>query len=318
MKKIYIISFIFLVFSISHLFSQTSQSCVIIYASGDGFTHVRDRNDVYYDLFETDVLGMVFRQGDTLITEPGTIIEIQVSGSSNIIKISENTSFRIDTFEEKSGSLFSLTYGRIRAKVEKLIGSQTFKIDGKSAVCGVRGTDFGYDIISDPSGFNDDDLLTRIYCFSGSVDVVKKGEPALPDQPAAPLGENSIIIAANEMVLIKSGEAEKILASTVVTDEVTAYWDINDFKSKPLRTVTMGDIRDSLKEKEFQTKYKYFWGSMGMVLAGTGLEIITLIAGNISNTNNFNSDSPWFPVVVTGGVLIGAGAGGLAATAVRY
>ncbi|MCP5514149.1 MAG: FecR domain-containing protein [Spirochaetales bacterium] len=325
MKKIYIILFIFLVFSVFPLFSQTSQSCVIIYADGDGFTHVRGGTDVYYDLFETDVLGLVFRQGDILITEPGTVLELQVSGSDSIIKISENSSFRIDTFPEKGGGLFSLTYGRIRAKVEKLTGSQSFKIDGKSAVCGVRGTDFGYDIIADPAGLRED-ILSRVYCFSGSVEVVKKTEqPVLTDTSAVLPGqiitspkENSIIITANEMVAIKTSEPEKLLAAETVPDDVTSYWDINDFISKPLSTITMQEIRDSLKEKETKKEYRLFWGSMGMILAGTGLEIITLISGNIANTNYFTASSPYYPLVVTGGILIGAGAGGIAAGIIRY
>ncbi len=329
MKKYFILSIIIFLTLSAALYSQSAPSCIIIHAEGDGFTHVRGEDDKYYDLFETDVLGMVFRQGDILITEPGTVLELQVAGSNNIVKISENSSFRLDSFEEKGGGLFSLSYGRIRAKVEKITGNQSFRIDGKSAVCGVRGTDFGYDILSDPSGLKED-LMTRIYCFTGSVEVQKKPEAApesiegLPDpavvpdaSPAASLNE-AIIISANEMVAIKTSEPEKKLVSETLSEDVIAFWDINNFKSEPLSVITMQDIRFSLDKKEYREEYKLFWGSMGLVFTGIALEMVTFFAGQLGGENTFSSGSSYFPVAVSGGILIGSGIAGLTAAGIRY
>ena len=176
MRKILIILFIIL-FPF-YLAAQSQPACVIIYAEGEGFTVVSGGDEYYFDLYEEDVIGLELKKTDMIFTEGDTLLEIQVASSNNIIKVSENTSLIIDDFEEKGGGDFALSYGKIRAKVQKLTGTQQFKIDGKSAVCGVRGTDFGYDIVADPLGV-EEDLITRIYCFEGSVEVEKKEDIVL-------------------------------------------------------------------------------------------------------------------------------------------
>lgn len=330
MKKICLFSFLLISVLCSAATAQTtSSSCIVIYAEGEGFTHVSGRRSTYYDLFETDVIGKAFRDGDLVITEPDTILELQVSGSNNIIKISENSSFRMESFGERGGGTFSLTYGRIRAKVEKLVGDESFKVDGKSAVCGVRGTDFGYDIISEPAGAADD-LVTRIYCFAGSVEVEKKDEAVeLPSDTPAEIGRTSatetvtvtagkrIIITANEMVSIRAQEPELLRSEPLATD-IVAFWDINDFRSEPLSLVRIDDIRGNLERKAFEEKKKLFWGNMGLVFAGTALQLVTFFAGQLGAGDTYSSDSPFFPVAVSGGILIGAGAAGLTVMSFKY
>ncbi len=320
MKKIFIVLLIIL--SPFFLAAQSQPACVIIYAEGEGFTVVSGNEEFYFDLYEEDVIGLELTRNDMVFTEEDTLLEIQIASSNNIIKVSENSSFLIDDFEEKGGGNFQLTYGKIRAKVEKLTGTQQFKIDGKSAVCGVRGTDFGYDIVADPLGV-EEDLITRIYCFEGSVEVEKKEEIALEtvgeveEIPAevAELEEivepAKIIISAEEMVSLSTREPEKELVSEKISEEITAYWGLHEFKTEPLTIITMKDLQEIKKETRFRERNKIFWGSMSLMFAGTALELTSFFMNEFSPSSTENLR---FAFAVSGGVLIFGGVGGL----VRY
>jgi hypothetical protein len=118
------------------------------------------------------------------------------------------------------------------------------------------------------------------------------------------------------MVAIR-GEEEQLI-SEPLADEIISFWDINDFKSEPLSLVRIDAIRENLERKIFEEKKKHFWGSMGLVFAGTTLQLVNFIAGEVGAGNTFSPDSPFFPVAVSGGILIGAGFAGLTAMPLKY
>ena len=322
MKKIIILVLILFMTVPFIIFSQTQPACVVIYAEGDGFTVVSGSDEHFYDLFEEDVIGLEFKKNDMIFTESDTLLEVQVASSNNIIKISENSSFKIEDFEEKGGGSFALTYGKIRAKVQKLTNTQKFTIDGKSAVCGVRGTDFGYDVVADPLGV-EDDLVTKIYCFEGSVEVEKKAEvlveaegdaqavvtEILPEEPGM---VKKILITADEMVSLSTREPEKELVKETVSDEITAYWDLHEFKTDPLTIITLKDLQEAYQDRRFGTRKSLFWGGMGLVMGGTVLELASFFLGIYAGSGY---EDLRFSFRVTGGILIGAGAAGLGAYA---
>ena len=317
MKKIFLLLLIFI--SPILIYAQSQPACVIIYAEGEGFTVVSSGEEYYFDLYEEDVIGIELKKDDMVFTEEDTLLEIQVASSNNIIKISENSSLMIDDFEEKGGGAFALSYGKIRAKVEKLTGTQQFKIDGKSAVCGVRGTDFGYDIVADPLGV-EDDLITRIYCFEGSVEVEKKEKIALEtvgevrEIPAetAELEEiiepEKIIITAKEMVAVSTREPEKELVSEKISEEITAYWGLHEFKSEPLTIITMKDLEEAKGERVFTERNKIFWGGMSLIFAGTALELTSYFMGinAPSSYDDFRTNLQF-----AGGILLFGGTAGI-------
>ena len=325
MRKIIFI--LFIIFCPVCIFAQSQPACVIIYAEGEGFTVVSGGDEYYFDLYEEDVIGLELKKDDMVFTEADTLLEIQVASSNNILKVSENSSLMIDDFEEKGGGVFALSYGKIRAKVEKLTGTQQFKIDGKSAVCGVRGTDFGYDIVADPLGV-EDDLITRIYCFEGSVEVEKKEEIEIetegnveeiltePSVEGKILSEEilpvrRIIISAEEMVALSTREPEKEMVSEKISEEITTYWGMHDFKTEPLTIFTIKDLEKIKEERRFKERNKIFWGSMSLIFAGTALELTSFFMDMYAPSSTDNIQSAF---TMSGVVLIFGGTAGL----VRY
>lgn len=142
---------------------------VVLYAEGDDLTVYRDKVLKTYAVAGGTVIGLKLMPGDLVQTGPGTFIEIQLAPSKSIIKVAENTSFRITGLGSDKGSTIDVVYGRIRAKVDSLLGAGGFAIRGQTAVAGVRGTEFGYDVIAAP-GIGDEPS-SRIYCFSGKIKV---------------------------------------------------------------------------------------------------------------------------------------------------
>lgn len=216
--------------------AQTSAE--IIYAEGNEFTIIGSEGPVSFDPFTDNVIGMQLEEGDVVQTAEETFLEIRVAGAENYLKVAENTVFTIESMGSGGGGSFSMTYGRLRAKVNRLLYEEDFRISGSSAVAGVRGTDFGYDIILVPekeaSGEGDgvrgeeEPLQTgqvaKVYCFDGEVEV-QTFEPEdfvgdrVPDtaEPAAEGGSEEtegffpddgdegkiLIVRANEMITLE-------------------------------------------------------------------------------------------------------------------
>ena len=173
----------------------------IVYAEGQDFSIYRGGSLKNYSIAADDVFGMELLEGDTVLTEDATFIEIQLLPSGNLLKVAENTTFKLETLSSDGSGTFTLTYGRVRAKVSKLLGNERFSIAGRNAVAGVRGTDFGYDYVIERKGASEPS--TKVYCFEGNVEV---SAPA----PAADTAEPSVkefdpvLIAANEMVTVSN------------------------------------------------------------------------------------------------------------------
>jgi hypothetical protein len=147
---------------------------VIIYADGEEVTVYRGNALKSYSVNAGTVFGLRLENGDLVQTGPGTFIEIQLLPSQSILKVAENTSFRLTGLHTAVGSTMDIIYGRIRAKIDPVLGQEGFSIRGKTAVAAVRGTDFGYDVVAIP-GIGQEPS-SQIYCFDGTVSV-------LPFQP---------------------------------------------------------------------------------------------------------------------------------------
>lgn len=210
-------------------FVYSAPAGYIIYAEGKSFSVISGSKRADYDIFEDDVTGMEIWEGETISTEDRSFLEIQLAASSNVIKVSESTTFKVVSAGGPQGGALDLSYGRVRAKVSKLVGGG-FSITGPSAVAGVRGTDFGYDFIFDPQkGF--EESMTQIYCFEGTVEVKKIQKPAATEATAETAGEviQTIVLTPDQMVSINLKEISRPTPIITVSAEVNEFWDVNDF-----------------------------------------------------------------------------------------
>lgn len=189
----------------------------IAYAEGKSFMLVRDGKTSTFSVDSAGVFGMELRQGDILQTASSTFLEIYVSSIKTSIQVAENTSFKCDsdkTGEQVTGELY---YGRVRAKVTKLVGASSFRITTPTLVAGVRGTDFGCDVIAVRSSKSaTTPILNRVFCFEGSVAVISadsapdSGKASAKNVPVEP-----VVITRNEMI-------ENVISSDASTQAVTA------------------------------------------------------------------------------------------------
>jgi len=144
-------------------------AAVIIYTEGDNFD-VLDPSGNSIGIDPYNAIGSELMSGDIILTYDDTYVEIQLADSEHIIKIAENTDFRLDKVQKKRENRFSMLYGSIRAKVAKLGSEEQFKVSGNEAIAGVRGTDFGMTVVVPKEGASIVPF-TRVYCFKGVVEV---------------------------------------------------------------------------------------------------------------------------------------------------
>jgi hypothetical protein len=192
----------------------------VIYAEGFNMSIYRNDTLENYDVLVDDVIGMPLLPGDLVQTDAGTFVELQVMPSRTVVKVAENTTFEIESLGGAGGGTFNMSYGRVRARVERIASNETFEVRGFSAVAGVRGTDFGYDMVVQRDATNE--LQTNVYVFEGEVEVSEApptagtaasdaGDPTAGDGPsdgAAPEDgapePQRVTIRANEMVNVVS------------------------------------------------------------------------------------------------------------------
>ncbi len=88
--------------------------------------------------------------GATIVTEAGDYAEVSLDPNGSIIKVAENTNFKIVSLQKTDGSgenAFSIAVGKFRAVAGRLTGNEKYVFKGPSAVCGVRGTDLGMEVL---------------------------------------------------------------------------------------------------------------------------------------------------------------------------
>jgi hypothetical protein len=109
--------------------------------------------------------------GSTIQTGPDSLAELILRDES-VVKIAENTGFVLEKLPQSTddSSIFNLMEGSVRAKVTKMISSDSsFSVRAESAVLGVRGTDL-YILLEE-----DEPLLIRV--IEGKVAFVPVSGP---------------------------------------------------------------------------------------------------------------------------------------------
>jgi hypothetical protein len=229
----------------------------IVFFEGDDLLVLRANGKVA----DEEPLGQRLLQGDQVQTGAKTQVELVLMPRRSRIRLSENTAVTIRDLGSDGSTALELLYGRLRSKVTKLAsGSAPYTVSSQSCVAGVRGTDFGCDVLVSRSGIasgaagaaSSGAILpilapTRVYCFEGSVAVdpslalkaqaVEKGaanaeSAAAPEAMPAEKVE-SVVISAGTMALVEAPSAAK--AATIVQQpietELSSYWKANDFTS---------------------------------------------------------------------------------------
>ncbi len=111
--------------------------------------------DIYY--------GMDLQEGDTIRTER-TGAELRLDPNGSIIKLSPFTVFTIESLQksEEGSNDFNLISGKIHAIAARAGFGERYQIKTQSAVCGVRGTDFG--VVSIPGS------VEKAFVIDGLID----------------------------------------------------------------------------------------------------------------------------------------------------
>ena|GEM_PF-3401616 len=216
---------------VSLSFSQEKSGGTVVYAEGKEFSIVRAGTIVRFPLNDDTHLGYAIINGDLLQTGASTFVEVQLKPKGTMLKIAENSSFVFQGIGgEKSETSLNLLYGRVRAKVAKISGTESFTIRSKGTTAGVRGTDFGFDSILSPSaasGTATSASSIRVYAFSGEVAVA----PYAPESSSAVAPVVSV--KAGELVVLDVSSAVPLVERRSVDDDIKTYWLTNDFKGKP-------------------------------------------------------------------------------------
>ncbi|MFW5742361.1 MAG: FecR domain-containing protein [Spirochaetota bacterium] len=216
-----------------HAVAQASLG-VVVYAEGGEITILRDEEQIDLDAGSGEALGEPVYADDQVTTGENTFAEIQLLTSRNVVKIAESTTFTLASVEDGRSSL-GLTYGRLRARVERLAGTDGFELRGITASAGVRGTDFAYDQVLDPST---GELYNRVSCFDGEVIVSAIAQPEL-----------SVVIGPGEAVFAPVGASPQEAVIGPVPEEVQAFWADRPFVRQPAAPADVLDEFPGLRER---------------------------------------------------------------------
>jgi hypothetical protein len=201
----------------------------IVYVDGSDLTVIRSGGK----LESADPIGTRLFPGDQIQTGARTIAELVAMPRKSRIRLSENTVVTIRQLDADGSTELELLYGRIRSKVEKLIAKESpYRVGSRSFVAGVRGTDFGCDIIAARPGVP---ALDRVYCFEGSVEVRTVQSEPEPGAEATREREKDtavpVIVSAGSMAVISETAEGKPAAinQAPIETEIRSFWKSNEF-----------------------------------------------------------------------------------------
>jgi hypothetical protein len=300
-----------------------SPYATVVYAEGNSFSLIRGGKSVTVKVDDAATIGMEIARGDIIRTASGTFLEIAIEPISASVQIAENTSFRCDADSTGTQSTGELYYGRVRAKVAKLGGSSSFKISSPSLVAGVRGTDFGLDVIAvRPSKTGSpavaatpsapvSPMLFRVFCFEGSVLV---GSAAGTISDTLILGNNEMVESVAASGGQKAAESAVPLSKTAVSVDVVDFWKVHPFAvisrlPKPVTAVAESappsDALDVTPKDQQKVRNMRVPRAAAIALIGLG-SVACFTAGVYRN--EIDADARFIdPLFAAGGVMFGSG-----------
>jgi len=185
-----ILSIWFLLFrSRSPSIEKKELNAIVLFAAGSVRTESTDLKS-----------GDLARGQDTILVGPGSVCDLQIAGaaSSIIIRLHENTRFRMDSLvsDRRTSLNGKLDAGNALVHVSRISAGEDFRLVSPTSVASVRGTKFEMSVSQDGS--------TRTDVYEGSVST-RMRLAALEDLP------NSVIESGLSGEVEALEKAEKIL-----------------------------------------------------------------------------------------------------------
>jgi hypothetical protein len=255
----------------------------------------------------TDPIGLRLLAGDQIQTGSRTSVELVMMPRRSRLRLSENTIVTIRDLGGNGSTGLELLYGRLRSKVEKVAsGDAPYRVSSRSFIAGVRGTDFGCDVLVARPG---EGSRTKVYCFEGSVEV-KPPEPTAATEEGGEGGAEArtefeaVLVSAGTMAIIEAPSAGKAveLVEKPIDAETTDFWKGNGFSAaqpsgasgvsavegKPSRVDgTQLDLRPA--RKALAAKNSMALGGTILVGMGLAMEGVSLLmrSGQASRADGF-------------------------------
>jgi hypothetical protein len=131
-----------LLFLSSTAFGQYGEPKAIIAYAADEFE--LEIVDAGGNILTNVTIGTQLSEGDTVRTN-GTVAELSLDPNGSIIKLAPNTVFTIKQFQRSDDTVndFHMVAGKLRTIAARGSLTNRYRLSTPSAVCGVRGTDFG-------------------------------------------------------------------------------------------------------------------------------------------------------------------------------
>jgi hypothetical protein len=173
----------------------TATQALVLYAAGDVSVTAADG-------WAPVTVGDLLARGQSVRTGAKAVCELQFGGRA-AVRIEEKTEVVLDTISIRDNETdigLSTTAGTMLCKVEKLAGTERFRVRTPTAVCGVKGTEFG----------------VIVGVMSGTVLAVREGRVAIRPAPLdldklaaeAKSGDADVTAALGEL-----DQAEQIVAA---------------------------------------------------------------------------------------------------------
>ncbi|RKX73258.1 MAG: hypothetical protein DRP87_19210, partial [Spirochaetes bacterium] len=228
---------------------------IITFFSGDVFVKEGD------DWIHVQI-GDLLRKDDVLKVDTGGYCEIQF-GQTGVVRVQEDTQLAIDQILLNPGEAnvrVEMTTGAVLAKVKKLAGGESFKVKTPTAVCGVRGTEFG---VKSTRGEKTEIAVKEgeVAVLPANVDVDElkekaKGKGEEVKRIIEKIEERAIVVSANqeteidENTLKETEEAAKVIEQEV--EEIAKAVEPEEVKGRliALEHVVEKSIEEMIKKVE--------------------------------------------------------------------
>jgi hypothetical protein len=188
-------------------------------AEGGGFVLAAGGQRAVFQAEGLDAEGLGLQDGDTLRTDPGAFVEIQLIPRGTLVKVAGNTSLVFKTGE--NGVALELAYGRIL-----ILGgpgedpAEFLSVRPGTSELVFRGGDIGVDYIIRTAGeASRQEPQIRVYAFSGSAELRPREEI-----PAGGAGRTAFPVHEGEMVSLETANAFSYVAREPLDPEILNYW----------------------------------------------------------------------------------------------
>ncbi len=276
--------------------AQESGRGEVVYAEGREFAVVRGGVPRTFKADDPDAIGYRIESGDLVQTKASTFLEIQLVPQGTVLKLAENSSFMFKGLGKPGEDIsLGLIYGRVRAKVAKLSGTESFSIRSGTTVAGVRGTDFGFDAIAKPaerSGGTFRPPEVSVYCFSGEVTVAPVA--ALEKEAEAPM----VVVKANELVKVDLTTEVPIVERSLINEEIKTYWIDHEFQGE---TPVPAPVAVPIITPEKEVVIKYIEPDYQPYKQAARIKNTAIVGAILMGTLGFGLQMAGVPDIVDGG-----------------